>query len=144
MSKDFDLDGIDGEQIGRLMELLARSDVTELEIEQGEHSLSLKRTLRQRSSEQDAPGLPYSEDRDEPAVVVAPAVGVFYRSERRSGPPKVEAGAKIKAGEVLGRIEVMGIPHHVFSTHDGVVEDFLVEDGQAVEYGQPLVALKAS
>ncbi len=140
---EFDLDGIDGEQIGRLMELLARSDVTELEIEQGEQSLFLKRTIR-RQATPEGPALPSDEVRDEPVVIVAQAVGVFYRSERRAGAPKAEVGARVKVGDVLGRIEVMGIPHIVLSTHDGVVDGFLVEDGQAVEYGQPLVAIGLS
>ncbi len=143
MSPDFDLEGVDGEEMGRLMELLARSDVTELEIEQGEQSIFLRRTIRQQSAA-DGSGIPSGEGRDESVVIAAAAVGIFYRSERRSGPPKVEAGAKVKAGDVLGRIEVMGIPHNVLSTHDGVVDGFLVEDGQAVEYGQPLVAISLS
>ena len=142
MSGEFDLDGIDVEEIRELMDLLARSDVTECEIEQGETSLSVRRKLRdhpiaERSSQTGDEGY-----RDESALVQASAVGVYYHGETRSGVPRVDIGTRIKAGDILGRIEVMGIPHSVFSTYDGVVESFLVEDGQPVEYGQPLVSVR--
>jgi len=141
----FDLDGIDALEIGRLMELLAGSDVEECEIERGEFRLSLRRTVRDdrtprqpssRSSEpEDAIG-------EEKLVIRAPAVGVFTRGEKNSKSPKVEVGSRVGARDVVGYIEVMMVPHSVHAERDGIVDSFLVEDGEPVEYGQPLVALR--
>lgn len=145
MSDSFDLRGVDTEQVGRLMDALAHSDVEELEIEQGESRLSMRRAVRERSisAGPDSGGTGTGEPVEGgPYVVQAPAVGIFYRSERRSMPPQVEVGARVKAGDVLGWIEVMTVPHGVFSTWEGVVESFLVEDGQPVEYGQPLASIQ--
>ncbi len=143
MAHQFDLDGVDLQQIGRLMEVLAESDVEECEIEQGEFRLSLRRGVGVPAAQGLAPGLPQAEGQrpEEPLLIGAPAVGVFSRGNQPSGHPVVEVGARVKPGDVLGFIEVMMIPHSVFSTHDGVIESFLVEDGQPVEYGQPLVRL---
>lgn len=147
MAPEFDLTGIDGEQIGRLMKLLADTDVEECEIEQGESSLSIKRAVRGRPA-LDPPAenpSPLEESPREEAIAVrATAVGTFYRSEDRSLPPRVEVGARVNTGDLLGWIEVMMIPHGMYSTHDGIVNSFLVEDGQPVEYGQPLVSLQPS
>lgn len=147
MAPEFDLRGIDTREIGRLMELLAGSDVEECEIEQGESRLSLRR----RAGELPASRCPSPEpvtssavedEADEGVVVRATAVGLFHRSEKRSNPPKVEVGAQVAVGDVLGYIEVMRLPHNVLSTGEGIVDAFLVEEGQPVEYGQPLVTLR--
>ncbi len=145
MGSQFDLDGIDTQEIGRLMELLAGSDVEECEIEQGEFKLSLRRTTRETSPRQESASTPLPSPEpapEEPRVVRALAVGVFTRAERASTSPKVEVGGKVSIGDVVGYIEVMMIPHSVFSTAEGIVDSFLVEDGEPVEYGQPLMALR--
>ncbi len=143
MAPDFRLDGFDDQQIGRLLEFLAQSDVVECEIEQGGCSLSVRRRLREGTRDPGAmaPLSAEGQPDEEPLAARAPAVGIFYRAESRSAPPRVEVGARVKAGDVLGCVEVMGVPHRVVSPGDGVVEGFLVEDGQPVEYGQPLVAI---
>mgnify|MGYP005865450763 CR=1 FL=1 len=144
MTLEFDLNGLDTEQVGRLMEVLARSDVEECEIQQGDRRLRVRRVVSAPPPQnQPAPAFIASEsaEAEGPRVVQASAVGFFRRSEGRSGPPKIEVGAPVKVGDVLGFVEVMNIPHSVLSTCEGVVESFLVEDGQPVEYGQPLVAI---
>jgi len=147
MAPEFDLGGIDTWEIGRLMELLAGSDVEECEIEQGESRLSLRRRARGLPASDCPSGEPATspaleDEAGEGVVVQATAVGLFYRSEKRSGPPKIEVGDRIAVGDVLGYIEVMRLPHSVLSTGEGIVDAFLVEEGQPVEYGQPLVALR--
>jgi len=144
MSRRFDLSGIDTEQIGWVLQALAASDIEECEIEQGEFRLSVKRTVRDgaRPNEAGSDLRPAEETTSNQAVEVqASAVGVFYRAEQGPGASGVEAGARVKSGEIIGRIEVMGIPHNVTAPCDGVIESLLVEDGQAVEYGQPLVTI---
>ena len=144
MPPEFDLSGVDTEQVGRLMDVLAQSDVEECEIEQGERRLRVKRSVSARAApDRPAPIAPASQSGPSagPRVVQASAVGIFRRSEQRSGPPKVDVGSQVRAGDILGFVEVMNVPHSVLSTCDGVVESFLVEDGQPVEYGQPLIAI---
>ena len=145
MSLEFDLRGIDSTELGRLLEALAETDVEECEIEQGEFRVSVKRRVRVAPApDAGTPKPPREEVRpqDEGMVVQAQAVGTFFRAEKRSEPAKVEVGARVETGYVLGWIEVLNIPHAVHATHDGIVESFLVEEGQPVEYGQALVSLQ--
>ncbi len=135
-----DLGALDPGEIGRLMKVLADTDVEECEIQQSDYSISLKRTVLPATA-------PTGADRtaEDPAVaelpfVPSPAVGVFYRSEQPSHQPSIESGSSVVEGDILGIIEVMGVPHPIRATRAGVIDDFLVEDGEAVEYGQPIVA----
>jgi len=144
MSPRYDLSTLDIGEIGRLMKLLAYTDVEECEIEQGQYSISIRRDAVPHAATGNAEAKsPPQEGQPsgEPRLVRSPAVGIFYRSERRSGPPDIEVGTWVKAGAVLGCIEVMAVPHSVFSTDEGAIEGFLVEDGEPVEYGQPIVAI---
>ena len=144
MTPPFDLSVLDTGAIARLMKLLARTDVEECEIEQGQYSIFVRRATIAPSGSGtfEVESLPEPESAAaDPSLVRSPAVGVFYRSEKRSGSHEVEAGARVKVGDVLGCIEVMGVPHSVYSTCEGVVGEFLVDDGEPVEYGQPVVAI---
>ncbi|MGI5836708.1 MAG: acetyl-CoA carboxylase biotin carboxyl carrier protein [Chloroflexota bacterium] len=145
MSLQFNLDGIGSDQIARLMELLAHSDIEECEIEQDDCKVSLKRVLQTDTPQitQEAEALHrQGEKAAEQAVIPASAVGLFFRSEKHSGPPKVDAGDKVMVGDVIGFIQVVNVPHAVHSPYEGIIESFLAENGQPVEYGQPLVSLK--
>jgi acetyl-CoA carboxylase biotin carboxyl carrier protein len=145
MSLSFDFRGLEGEEVGRLLNLLAESDVEECEIQQGDSRVSVRRVARAEvsSTARTAGGAtPSAQSPDGPVTIDAQAVGVFYRSDKRSGPPRVEAGSRVRAGDILGYIEVMRVPHSVTSTRDGTVESFLTEDGEPVEYGQPLVSIQ--
>jgi acetyl-CoA carboxylase biotin carboxyl carrier protein len=146
MPSRFDLSGLDPSEVGRLMKLLAATDIEECEIEQGEFRISVRRTAIPPRTDgwTDFAVHQGDEASDEPLVVLSPAVGFFFRSDSRSAPPSADVGARVQMGDALGSIEVMGVPHAVFSTHDGVVESFLVEDGEAVEYGQPIVAISVA
>lgn len=78
-------------------------------------------------------------------IVKAPMVGMFRRSLAKGRPPLVMEGNHIKPGDRVGIVECMKIPTDVISYTGGEIKKILVEDGQPVEYGQPLfaVALKA-
>ncbi len=144
MPPQFDLGSLDPREIGQLMKLLAGTDVEECEIEQGEYTISIKRRVSPRPPRGEAEaetGRQEGQIPEEARVVLSPAVGVFYRSETRAAPSSAEVGTRVQVGDVLGSIEVMGVPHGVFSTHEGTIEAFLVDDGEPVEYGQPIVAI---
>jgi acetyl-CoA carboxylase biotin carboxyl carrier protein len=68
-------------------------------------------------------------------------VGTFYRSSAPGAKPFVELGQAVKAGETVCIIEAMKLLNEIEADHDGVVKEILVDNGEPVEYGQPLVVL---
>jgi len=85
---------------------------------------------------------PVSED-VELAVVKSPIVGTFYRSPEPEAPAFVEIGAMVKKGQVLCIIEAMKLMNEIDSDHDGEIVKVYVENGQPVQYGERLFAIKA-
>ena len=76
--------------------------------------------------------------------VKSPMVGTFYRSPSPDSPPYVEEGGKVKADTVVCIIEAMKVMNEIQSEVSGKVVEILVENGQAVEYGQLLMKVKES
>ncbi|MFA9380542.1 MAG: acetyl-CoA carboxylase biotin carboxyl carrier protein [Acetanaerobacterium sp.] len=77
----------------------------------------------------------------EGTVVTSPVVGTFYSSASPDKPPFVKAGQQVKKGDVLFIIESMKLMNEIQSECAGVVDEILAQDGQMVEYGQPLLTL---
>jgi len=71
-------------------------------------------------------------------IVKSPMVGTFYRTPSPTAKPFVEVGQSVKAGETLCIIEAMKLMNEIESDVAGVVKAILIENGQPVEYGQPL------
>lgn len=70
------------------------------------------------------------------AVATSPAVGIYHpRSEAR-------AGTKVRAGDRLGTVDMLGVPQEVVAPTDGLIGASLVDSGEAVEYGQELVVIE--
>ena len=65
-------------------------------------------------------------------------VGVFYASDQEGGEPLTKPGDQVKEGQVLGIVEAMKLMNEIKAEYSGTVEEVLVENGQMVEYGQPL------
>ena len=74
--------------------------------------------------------------------VTSPIIGTAYHAPEPGAKKFVEVGKKIKKGETIMIVEAMKTMNHVPSTNDGVVKKILVNDGQPVEFGQPLIILK--
>lgn len=74
-------------------------------------------------------------------AIESPSVGLFWRAPSPGAPPFVEVGGHVKAGETVAIVEVMKLMNHVPSPVDGVVKAILVENGGAVEFGQPIVVV---
>ena len=68
----------------------------------------------------------------------SPRVGVFYASDQEGGEPLAKPGDQVKEGQVLGIVEAMKLMNEIKAEYSGTVEEVLVENGQMVEYGQPL------
>jgi acetyl-CoA carboxylase biotin carboxyl carrier protein len=77
------------------------------------------------------------------AVVKSPIVGTFYRSSEPGAPPFVEVGSIVKKGQVLCIIEAMKLMNEIDSEYDGEIVKVYAENGQPVQYGERLFALKA-
>jgi biotin carboxyl carrier protein len=75
-------------------------------------------------------------DRARRAMAISPAVGVY-----QSG-PAAKPGNRVRGGDRLGTVDMLGVPHEVVAPADGMVGEILVEPGQAVEYGQELVLIE--
>jgi acetyl-CoA carboxylase biotin carboxyl carrier protein len=74
--------------------------------------------------------------------VTSPIVGTFYRSSSPDKPPYVEVGDTVKKGQILCIIEAMKLMNEIESETAGKVVQALVENGQPVEYGQPLFVIE--
>jgi len=74
-------------------------------------------------------------------TVNSPMVGTFYRSPSPSAPAFVEVGKTVKAGDVICIVEAMKMMNQIEADKSGVIEAILVEDGQPVEYDQPLIII---
>ena len=75
-------------------------------------------------------------------VVKSPMVGTFYRSASPGAKPFVEVGDSVKAGETICIVEAMKILNEIEADKSGKVHKFLCENGQAVEYGQPMFVIE--
>jgi acetyl-CoA carboxylase biotin carboxyl carrier protein len=92
---------------------------------------------------QGSAGLP-AEAEIELAVVKSPIVGTFYRSSEPAAPPFVEIGATVKKGQVLCIIEAMKLMNEIDSEYDGEIVNVYVENGQPVQYGERLFAIRTT
>jgi len=152
---------MDLRKVKKLIELLESSNIAEIEIHEGEESVRISRASRAAPQQQmveaaplaAAPAAPAAEPAPAPAdpappeepeghLVTAPMVGTFYAAPTPGSPPYVEPGASVERGEVLCIIEAMKIMNPIESDSAGVVRAVLVDNGQPVEYGQPLFVLE--
>lgn len=152
---------MDIRKVKKLIELLETSDVAEIEIKEGEEAVRISRisTAAQASVAQapvavaapapaattdaaasgDRGGSTVSTTRGK--AINSPMVGTFYRASSPSSPPFVEVGTHVKAGDVVCIVEAMKMMNQIEADHTGVVEAILVEDGEPVEFDQPLIAI---
>ena len=141
-----DLDRI-GPVLDRVLGLMREHGLAELELE----SEGLR--LRARKGGAAAPQVEVAADAADPApagrgpvatVVEAPVVGTFYRAGAPDAAPFVEVGDRVEPGDVLCVIEAMKLMNDIKAEFAGEVVEVLAENGQAVEYGQPLLTLLPS
>lgn len=152
---------MDIRKVKKLIELLEESNIDEIEIKEGEESVRISRNQYAGYS---APAMPAplapapaapaavaaapaeAEATEEPAaikghVIRSPMVGTFYRSPSPSSPPFVEVGQHVKAGDVICIVEAMKMMNQLEADKAGVIEAILIEDGQPIEFDQPLITI---
>ncbi|MBI4690802.1 MAG: acetyl-CoA carboxylase biotin carboxyl carrier protein [Nitrospirae bacterium] len=132
-----------------LIALLKDTDITELQIEKDGSKVRIKREKLLSSIEiskqaviQEKPAAETSEDTQRLVTVTSPIVGTFYRASSPDAEPFVQVGTRIKKGQVLCIIEAMKLMNEIEGEAEGVVARILVENGQSVEYGEPLFLIE--
>ncbi len=139
------------EDLKGLIELLKETDITELLVEKDGTKVKIKREKIFSSVEIPSPKAPApqetiiretEEETQRLITVTSPIVGTFYRSPSPDAPSFVETGMRIKKGQVLCIIEAMKLMNEIESEIDGIVVKALVENGQPVEYGEPLFLIE--
>jgi len=146
---------MDLRKLKTLIELVESSGIAELEIEEGEERVRITRSVPAPAVAAPAPTtvvtagppvnttpVPGAEAPASPTpqdnVVKSPMVGTFYRSASPGGKPFVEVGDSIKEGDPLCIVEAMKLMNEIESDKTGVIKAILCENGQPVEFGQPL------
>ena len=152
---------MDLRKLKTLIDLVQQSGIAELEITEGEEKVRISRgmpgvahgTPQPTPVYVTAPAAPAAAEAPaaptEPAapaepqghVVKSPMVGTFYRQSAPGAKPFVEVGQAVKTGEPVCIIEAMKLLNEIEADHDGIIKEILVENGQPVEYGQPLFVL---
>ncbi|MDP2168047.1 MAG: acetyl-CoA carboxylase biotin carboxyl carrier protein [Thermodesulfovibrionales bacterium] len=138
------------DDIKGLIELLRDTDVTEVQIEKNGTKIKIKRErllttieMPKKLIHQEAASAVEAEaDTQHLITVTAPLVGTFFRSSSPDSPPFVEAGARVRKGQVICIIEAMKLMNEIESEVDGVIVRALVENSQPVEYGEPLFIIE--
>jgi acetyl-CoA carboxylase biotin carboxyl carrier protein len=149
---------MDLRKLKKLIDLVQESGIAELEITEGEEKVKIVKGGQVSLMAGSALAAPPAERAPVPApaapapaaepqavpeghVVKAPMVGTFYRSPSPDAKPFVEVGQTVKEGETVCIIEAMKLMNEIEADAGGVVKAILVENGQPVEYGQPLLIL---
>ena len=155
---------MDLRKLKKLIDLVQESGIAELEVKEGEESVRITRAVgtqqtvylpqsgmntldaapppsgsggRLLQSEEAAEGPPVIDGH----IVKSPMVGTFYRSSTPGGKAFVDIGQSVTEGETLCIIEAMKLMNEIEADASGVIKQILVENGQAIEYGQPLFVI---
>jgi acetyl-CoA carboxylase biotin carboxyl carrier protein len=156
-------DGLNAKEIKEILNVLKDSDVTELELERGS---GIRLRIR-RGPPPAQPGMQYqpfmmpqpmatpaSNASDKPTsslavekagkMITSPFVGTFYRAPSPDTPNYAEVGSQVKKGQTLCIVEAMKLMNEIEAELDGKVVEILVENGNPVEFGQPLFRIEPS
>jgi len=152
---------MDLRKLKTLIDLVAESDIAELEVTEGESKVRIVKSsaapqsqvvmMQPHAAPQTAMAAPVTAVAStvsaaapaEPQghIVKSPMVGTFYRSSAPGAAPYVEVGASVKEGDTLCIIEAMKLLNEIDADASGVIKQILVENGQPVEFGQPLFVI---
>jgi acetyl-CoA carboxylase biotin carboxyl carrier protein len=151
---------MDIRKVKKLIELLEESNIDEIEIKEGEESVRISRNRINSMQPQffaapqmaptayaaapaapAAAAVPEAKPATNGHIVKSPMVGTFYRAPSPGSPTFVEVGKHVKVGDVICIVEAMKMMNQIEADKTGVVEAILVEDGQPVEFDQPLITI---
>jgi acetyl-CoA carboxylase biotin carboxyl carrier protein len=147
---------MDIRKVKKLMELLEQSGMSEIEIKEGEESVKISRYgtaplqpqsfIQQPLPTSQANATPPSSTTEALSLninsITSPMVGTYYSAPSPTAKPFVSIGQQVKEGDTIGIIEAMKIMNQIEADQSGVVVNILVKDGDAVEFGQPLIVIE--
>jgi len=154
---------MDTRKLKKLIDLLQQSDVAEIEIHEGEESIRISRhgtvpqslimsappqpqafaaTVPSTPLPTPEPAISTADNEPEEKLVRSPMVGTFYCTPAPGSEPFIQEGEQVKAGDVLCIIEAMKILNQIESEKEGTVKRIIAENGQPVEYNQPLFVIE--
>ncbi|MDE2366000.1 MAG: acetyl-CoA carboxylase biotin carboxyl carrier protein [Betaproteobacteria bacterium] len=154
---------MDLRKLKKLIDLVEESGIAELEITEGEEKVRISKSASSAQSQIVTTGTPALQPGAQAAIPVAatpaatpapveklpeghvvksPMVGTFYRSSAPGANAFVEVGQTVKEGDTLCIIEAMKLLNEIESDKSGVIKAVLVENGQPVEYGEPLFVIE--
>ena len=151
---------MDLRKLKTLIDLVQQSGISELEITEGEEKVRISRGMPSgypghpqpmyyapqpmpgpAEAAPTAPAPAAAPAEPEGHVIKSPMVCTFYRASAPGAKPFADIGQSVKAGDTICIIEAMKLLNEIEADHDGVVKEILVENGEPVEYGQPLIVL---
>ena len=147
---------MDIRKVKKLIELLEESGIAEIEIHEGEESVRISRNAAAGTVAAAAPvaiaapvaaapvaaAAPAAEEVIEGHVLNSPMVGSFYRAPSPGAKDFVDVGSKVNVGDTLCIIEAMKLLNQIEADKAGTIKAILVENGQPVEYNQPLFIIE--
>ena len=149
---------MDIRKVKKLMELLEKSGMAEIEIKEGEESVKISRfgnaplitpIVPQQPAAMATPSQVESmttatnnNSKVDGNLVSSPMVGTYYSAPSPSAKPFVTVGQHVNKGDTIGIIEAMKIMNQIETDHSGTVVEILVKDGEAVEFGQALIVIQ--
>lgn len=144
---------MDLKRVNRLIEIMEEENLAELEIIDEDFKVKMVKPqlgfmIESKSSLSKLEGIPTQEipikkfERKELIKITSPLVGFFYLSPTPTSPHYVNIGDKVLPTQIVGAIEVMGVVNEIEAKTGGKIKEILVEDGHAVEYGQPLFLIE--
>ena len=149
---------MDLRKLKTLIDLVEASDISELELTEGEEKVKISRQnnkaqslapvnyvqqpiqppVNQQPQAQTEEPLGKVDTIDNKDAITSPMVGTFYRAASPDSAPFIDIGSTVKKGETLCIIEAMKILNEIESDKEGTISKILIENGQPVEFGQPL------
>jgi acetyl-CoA carboxylase biotin carboxyl carrier protein len=147
---------MDLRKLKKLIDLVQESGISELEVTEGEEKVKIVKSGAAAAAYTAAAAVPAAGQTAAAApapvaaaasaevpghLVKSPMVGTFYRSPSPGAKPFVEVGDTVKSGDTICIIEAMKLLNEIECDKDGIVKAILVENGQPVEYGEPLVLI---
>ncbi len=148
---------MDLRKLKTLIDLVAESDIAELEVTEGESKVRIVKAIEPPPQQPQmmmqpqpqyvqipapaaapAPAAPAAPAEVQGHVVKSPMVGTFYAASAPGNPPYVQVGSAVKIGDTLCIVEAMKLLNEIDAEVAGVIKQVLVENAQPVEYGQPL------
>jgi acetyl-CoA carboxylase biotin carboxyl carrier protein len=147
---------IETDLVRQLAQLLDENKLTEIEAEDGERRIVVKREVQMSgapaaapvfqaaaaAAPPSAPAAPVASPAAHPGAVKSPMVGTVYLAAEPGAKPFVSAGATVKEGDTLLIVEAMKVMNPIAAPRAGTVREVLVADGQPVEFDQPLVIVE--